>query len=469
MTTQTIRNRFGFGIGTIGRDACYTLISMYLLFYLSDVLEVSNGVFAAVTIVLVVARLFDAVNDPVMGVIVDNTHGRHGKFKPWILGGAIPAAALTVVLFTPLPLGDAAFVAVFTVVYLAWEISYTANDIGYWSMLPALTEDQKERERIGAVARICASIGVFIVVVGIVPVSNALGDLIGDMRWSYFLVALILAVVLLVFQLTMLVLVREDRTVAVPSQTRFRELVTVIFRNDQLLAATASLLLFMAAFTTTTSFGIYYFRYVYGDEGMYAMFAAVLGVSQLGGLAVYPLLSRRFTRRTLFTSALVVVAAGYVLLFLTPPGGLVPMVVAGVGIFSAQAMIQLQMLMFIADTVEYGEHKLGRRNDSVTLSLQPFIYKLGSAVASGIVGWTVLASGMKEADDASAMTDGGTLLVKIMMIVVPALLIVASYLVYRRFYTLDEAGYARIVEALRLRRAAEHTDDEHTGDDHARP
>jgi len=129
-------------------------------------------------------------------------------------------------------------------------------------------------------------------------------------------------------------------------------------------------------------------------------------------------------------------------------------VVAGVAVFAAQAMIQVQMLMFIADTVEYGEHKLGRRNDSVTLSLQPFIYKLSSAVASGIVGWSVIASGIKDADSAADMTDDGIFLVKAVMFIVPAVLIAVSYLVYRRFYVLSESRYADIVGELTVRRAA---------------
>jgi melibiose permease/lactose/raffinose/galactose permease len=461
---QTLRNRFGFGLGTVGRDAAYTLINLYLLFYLSDVLRVSTPAFAGVTIVLVVARLFDAVNDPFMGVIVDNTRSRFGKFKPWILGGLLLSTALTIVMFTPMQLGDAAFIAVFAVVYLAWEISYTANDIGYWSMLPALSQDQKEREKIGSVARICSAIGAFTMVIAIVPVSTAIGEAIGDMRWSYFWVACGAAALMLVFQLVMLVLVREDRNiVAVEERTRFRDLVQVIFRNDQLMAVTISLALFMTAFTTTINFGIYYFRYVYGDENVYAVFALVLGVSQITALALYPVISRLGSRRRIFTIAISVVAVGYVVFFLAPPGGLAVIVVAGVAIFAAQAVLQLLMLMFITDTVEYGQHKFGRRNDSVTLSLQPFIYKLGSALASGIVGWTVIASGMKDAGDAAGMTDSGVLLVKTMMLLAPVAMIVVSYLLWLRFYRLDEGRYAQIVEELRLRREAQPTGDDGRG------
>jgi sugar (glycoside-pentoside-hexuronide) transporter len=432
-TTHRLRNRFGFGLGTIGRDAGYTLISMFLLFYLSDILSVSTPVF--------------------VGVLVDNTRTRWGKFKPWILVGAVIAGVLMLLLFTPFSLDDAAFVVVFSAVYLAWSIAFAANDIGYWSMLPALSQEQPERERIGAFARICASIGTFGMVVAIVPVSTAIGEAIGDIRWSFFVVALGVVALTITLQGVMLLMTRENRELSGQPHTRFRELVSVIFRNDQLLAVAVAFVLFNVAFAITTNFGIYYFKYVYGDEGMYSVFTLVLGVSQLTALVLYPTVARRMSRRTLFTIALGFVVVGYGLFFLTPPGGLPLIIVAGVAVFAAQAMIQVHMLMFIADTVEYGEHKLGRRNDGVTLSLQPFIYKLSSAVATGVVGWAVIASGIKDAGD-GPIADGGELLVRSVMFIVPAVLIALSYLVYRRFYVLDAARYAAIVDELRARREA---------------
>lgn len=455
MAEVTRRNRYGFGVGTIGRDTAYTLVSLYLLFYLSDVLRVSTAAFAGVTIVMVLARVFDAVSDPFIGVIIDNTRTRWGKFKPWILVGLVGSTVLMVLMFTPNGLGDAAFIAVFAVVYVAWSISYTVNDVGYWSMLPALSQDQKEREKIGAVARICSAIGAFSMVVGIVPISTLIGEAIGDMRWSYFWVAIGAAVLMIIFQAVTLLLVRENRTLLVAGEhTRFRDLARIIFRNDQLMAVTVSLALFMIAFTTTISFGIYYFRYIYGDEGTYAIFAVVLGVSQITAFATYPLFSKLASRKTLFSIAVAVISVGYVVFFFAPAGGLVLVVIAGVAIFAAQAVLQLLMLMFISDTVEYGQYKFGKRNDSVTLSLQPFIYKLGSAVASGIVGWTVIASGMKDAGDASGMTEAGITLVKSMMLIAPLAMILVSFVLWLRFFRLDEARYAEILADLEARRVA---------------
>ena len=93
-----------------------------------------------------------------MGILVDNTKSRWGKFKPWILFGVLTSAVMSVLMFTDFHLRGMEYVLIFLLVYVLWEISFTANDISYWSMLPALSRDQKERERIGAVARICANI-----------------------------------------------------------------------------------------------------------------------------------------------------------------------------------------------------------------------------------------------------------------------------------------------------------------------
>ena len=111
-----------------------------------------------------------------MGMLVDNTKTRWGKFKPWILIGAILSSIFTIIFFYDFKIGGLGFVFVFTVNYLLWEISYTANDIAYWSMLPSLSKNQKEREKIGAIARICANLGMFTLVVGITGFTQFLAE-----------------------------------------------------------------------------------------------------------------------------------------------------------------------------------------------------------------------------------------------------------------------------------------------------
>ena len=448
------RNRYTFGLGTVGRDMVYTLISMYLMFYLTDIKVLDTNTLWWVTAIILGARIFDAFNDPVMGMIVDNTHTRWGKFKPWILIGVILSGILTILLFTETGLTGGAYIATFGILYVAWGICYTMNDISYWSMLPSLSQDQKEREKIGSVARICANVGLFFVVALVVPITEWLGGMTGSMQKGYMLFAIILVTVMVVFQMVTVIGVKEPEESRERSRehTTFKELVRVIFHNDQLLIAAISMALFMIGYTTTTSFGLYYFKYVYGDEGMYSIFAVILGVSQITALSVFPMFSKKFPRKKLYLFATILVVTGYLIFFVAPTDTMLFIGIAGVLLFIGQAFIQLMMLMFLTDSVEYGEWKFGKRNDSITLSLQPFINKMGGAVASGIVGATVIISGMQEAQTAADMTEGGLLIFKAAMMILPLLCILVGFLIYRSKYILDEEMYEKIVEEIRERK-----------------
>lgn len=442
------RNHFTFGLGTIGRDMLYSLISMYLIFYLTDILMLSNATLGWITLIIMGARIFDAVNDPIMGVIVDNTKSKFGKFKPWIALGALFSGAFTILLFTDFSLTGAGYIGFFAAIYILWGIGFTANDISYWSMLPSLSMNQKDREKIGAFARICANIGLFTVVAGIVPITNALGDALGSMKKAYFVFSIIIVVIMWLGQCITLFGVKETKAIIKQEEkTTLKGMVRAIFKNDQLLFTAISMALFMIGYVTTTSFGLYFFKYAYGNEGMYAMFAIILGVSQIIALLVFPLFSKRFDRKKLYTGASILVVLGYIVFFFSPMK-MIFIGTAGILIFLGQAFIQLLMLMFLADTVEYGQWKLGRRNESVTFALQPFINKIGGAVASGIVGLTLIISGINEATSSADVTEEGLLIMKLSMLIIPLLLILAGYFIYRKKYIIDKKMFDRILGEL---------------------
>lgn len=445
------RNKYFFSLGTIGRDMLYTLISMYLMFYMSEILNVSNWTLGWITVIMMAMRIWDAVNDPVMGVIVDNTRSRWGKFKPWIASGALISSIFTVLFFVNFGSDGTQFIVVFTIIYILWEISFTANDIAYWSMMPTLTIDQKERERIGAMARICANIGLALVVVGITPITQALGGLTGSMQTGYLIFAIIIAVIMIGGQCFTLFGVKENKTMFVQQdRTTLRELGRAIFKNDQLLVLAISMTLFMIGYSITTSFGQYFFKYAYGDEGMYSLFGGVLILSQIGALFVFPLFSKRYSRKILYGASTVLVVAGYIVFFLAPMD-MIFISLAGMLIFIGQAFIQLLMLVFLADSIEYGQWKLGKRNESVTFSIQPFINKIGSAAASGVVGVTIIVSGINEAVTPKDVTPEGLLIMKAAMLILPLISIVIGYLVYRFMFKIDKKFFDQIVADLKDR------------------
>src|SRR5690554_6530413 len=214
----------------------YAMVTMYLIFFLTDILGVSSATLWWINGIILLARIFDAANDPVMGVIVDNTRTKYGKFKPWIAFGAVFSGIITVLLFTDFGLTGTAFVVVFGILYLLWGIAYTTNDISYWSMLPALSMDQKEREKIGSFAKICANIGLFTVVAGIVPLTTMLGERFDSMTQSYTFFTLALVVVMWLGQAITLIGVKEKKDAfKVEEATTLKGMLRAIIDNDQLL------------------------------------------------------------------------------------------------------------------------------------------------------------------------------------------------------------------------------------------
>lgn len=445
------RNRLCFGLGTIGRDMFYTMVSMFLMTYITEVLIVPDQTLMMLTGVLTALRIFDAFNDPVMGVLVDNTRSRFGKFKPGMVIGALVGAACMLLMFFDMGLTGARYAVVFALCYLLWDIFYGLNDIAYWSMLPALSTDQTQREKIGSFARICANIGMFAVVVGILPVTNAIAQGTGNLKQAWFIFALIVVALMLGFQAITWFGVKEKKDYFKEEEkTSLKEMIGVLFKNDQLLWVAVSMSLFMIGYSITTSFGVHYFKYIYGDENMYSIFAAVLGVSQLTALGLFNQVRKPFTRRQLYTGATVLVVLGYVLFFFSPMN-MVFIGIAGVLIFVGQAFIQMLMLMFLADTIEYGQWKLGKRNESITFSVQPFINKIGGAIANGVLGVTLVLSGVNSAKSAAEVTAQGAATVKVSMMIIPLIAIILGYVIYMKKFTIDEKRYGEILEDLKQR------------------
>lgn len=444
MKSNTKRNRYMFGLGTVGRDMMYTMVSMFLMVFLTEILNLPDSTMWWMTGAMTILRIFDAVNDPVMGFLVDNTHSRFGKFKPWIIIGGILGGILTVLLFFDFGLTGAGYVTMFVIIYLLWDLTYGANDIAYWSMLPSLTLNQKEREKTGAFARICANVGLFATVVAIIPVTNAIG---GDKRaWQIAVIAIV--IITWAFLCFTVFGVKEDKSIQVEGEsTSLKEMFRVLFKNDQLLYTAISMGLFMIGYVTTTAFGTYYFKYAFRDENMYSVFAALLGVSQLVALSVFPLFSKKFSRKSLYTFSTILVVMGYLIFFLAPMNMLY-IAAAGILLFVGEAFIQLLMLMFLTDTVEYGQWKLGNRNESITFSVQPFINKIGGAIANGIVGITLILSGINAANTPDDVTDSGLLMMKVAMLILPLIFIVIGYIIYKKKFKIDKEMFDRIIGDL---------------------
>ena len=464
MDKQMRRNKICFGLGTVGRDALYSLVSMYLLVHLTDVVTFSDGGLAAVGVLLTCFGVFDAIIDPFVGAIVDNTKTKWGKFKPWILIGMIGTGLLTVLMFHNFNMGETEHIILLAVTYLLFSIFFSLNDIAYWSLMPAISKDQTVREGVGAFARICANVGMFSMVLIYLNVPGFFGDM--SKRDAYFIFAIIIAVIMWVFQSITLFGVKEDRSqLEKAEKTTLKDLIRALAGNDQLLITALSMVLFMIGYCTTTGFGTYYFKYAYKDEGMYMVFAAVLAVAQLTALMVFPLFRKKFSRKQLYTGSMIAVAISYIVFFLSFEW-LPLVVIAGLGLFFAQAFIQLLMLLFLADAVEYGEWKLGKRNEAASFAVQPFINQFGGAISKGIVSFTLIISGINmianDLADAgnnqdlineiiNATPDSAIWIMKLSMMILPLICILIGFVLYQKKFKIDEEFYSQIIKDLEER------------------
>ena len=466
------RNRFCFGLGTVGRDALYSLVSMYLLVHLTDVVRFSDGGLAVIGTMLTLFGIFDAIIDPFVGAVVDNTKTRWGKFKPWIFVGMIGTAILTFLMFHNFEMTETGHIALLAATYLLFSIFFSLNDIAYWSLMPAISKDQKVREGVGAFARICANVGMFAMVLIYLSVPDLFSGLGLNERDSYFVFAIIVAVIMMLFQSVTLVGVKEDRTqLAQVERTTLKDLWRALIKNDQLLVTAISMALFMIGYCTTTAFGTYYFKYAVGDEGLYMVFAAVLAVAQLSALSLFPLFRKKFTRKQLYTGSMIAVTVSYIIFFLSFEW-LPLIVIAGLGLFFAQAFIQLLMLLFLADAVEYGEWKLGKRNEAASFAVQPFINQFGGAMSKGVVSFTLIISGLnmianeiglypdREAEIVAGIPDASIWIMKISMMILPLVCILVGFILYQKKFKIDEKMYAEIVADLEKKNALEEKKDE---------
>ncbi|MBQ7408513.1 MAG: MFS transporter [Clostridia bacterium] len=461
MDKQMKRNKICFGLGTIGRDALYSLVSMYLLVHLTDVVGFSDSGLGVIGVMLTLFGIFDAVIDPFVGAIVDNTKTKWGKFKPWIFIGMIGTGILTVLMFHNFNMSERAHIVLLAATYLLFSIFFSLNDIAYWSLMPAISKDQSVREGVGAFARICANVGMFSMVLIYLNVPGFFGGM--SERNAYFIFAIIVAIIMCLFQSVTLVGVKEDRSqLERTERTTLKDLFRALIGNDQLLVTALSMALFMIGYCTTTGFGTYYFKYAYKDEGMYMVFAAVLAVAQLTALAVFPLFRKKFSRKQLYTGSMIAVTLSYVIFFLSFE--VLPLVlIAGLVLFFAQAFIQLLMLLFLADAVEYGEWKLGKRNEAASFAVQPFINQFGGAASKGVISFTLIVSGINMIANAAAADPAraeeiinstpteAIWIMKIAMMILPLICILVGFVLYSKKFKIDEQMYAKILSDLETR------------------
>ncbi len=451
----TAKQKAAFGIGAVGKDMVYALSASYVMYFYQDVLRLSA---TFVGLILMIARVFDALNDPFMGVIVAKTRTRWGRFRPWILTGTVLNALVLYALFAAPDLSQAGMMVYFSIVYILWGVTYTMMDIPYWSMIPAVTSTPADRENLSVVGRTCAGVGAALIAMFTMLLVGALG---GDSeRAGFKYVALIVSVVFVVTEIVCCAEMKESNQTEMKTAT-VKEMFRALFSNDQAIVVVLSIVLINSALYLTSNFVIYFFKYDFGGAGWkesYTLFSTIGGAAQiLGMMLLYPLLRKKLSNTGVFTLSLVLALGGYGLLLALClaglSGNLIALCVPGVVVFACNGMLSVLTTLFLSNSVDYGQLKTGRREESVIFSMQTFVVKAASGVAVFLTGIGLDLIGLvgdTEETGAVAAQSAGTLLgLRLMMTVLPMLVLLAALLLFRRKFILTDEKAAEISRQLR--------------------
>ncbi|WED22310.1 melibiose:sodium transporter MelB [Vibrio sp. JC009] len=435
-STITLKTKLSYGLGALGKDFACAPIYIFLMFYFTDVANLSA---AFVGTIFLAARVLDAVTDPMMGVICDNTRSKFGKFRPWIVIGTILNAVVLVGLFATHMFEGTALYVYAAAAYILWGLTYTIMDIPYWSMIPALSDSRQEREKLVVWPRLFASLAWFVTGTYGLHIVGELGN--GDQGTGFFNVACLIAVLFVMSAFLIARNVKEKATVeetAKAEKFNFKDVMVIIGQNDQLKALIGSVLSFQVANMLVGGFAIYYFTYALGNADLFPVYMGIAGAAEVAGVFLFPRIANLLPRKHLWMMACgFPILSCLILVFMGvfTPGSTLLIGLSGAAIkFGVGTANALQTVM-LADVVDYGEHKTGRRSESVIFSVQTMLVKFAGAAGGFIVGVGLSAVGYVPNVEQTADTIFG---LQFMMLGLPAIMMVISAVIYKRYYRLHE-------------------------------
>ena len=476
------RNLIFYPLGTIGRDMMYYLFNNCILTYILFTKQLTSKQLISITAIMVAARIFDALNDPIMGNIIERTRTRWGKFKPWLLAGVLSTSIVIYLAFNS-SLQGWPFIIFFGFIYFAYSITYTMHDISYWGMIPSLSRDADLRNQYTSRATFCAGVGSTLASV-LIPIfttgDKALG---GSAGTAYGIIALVIACMGPLFILFTLLGVKENRGEEEPKmKLKFSMITRTIRQNDQL--RWMILIFLLQQIGNSLVFGgigssFIYFRYGY-EGGLYSLFSMVGVAATAVLMLIYPALSRKYTRRRLMNGLMIMVVLGSVTELVS--GWLMPANMTSFYVLTLGYMIvnlglygfYLIMMISIINTVEYNQLKTGHRNEAIITSMRPLLTKMGSAIVVALTSLTYLIFRVTEKTNAiadfeqqaqlgtitdsarmegikgviSTVSNDQTTGLLMAMVLIPLVFGFISYLLYQRYYKLDEKTYQEICEQL---------------------
>lgn len=443
--------KLGYGLGDTASNFYFQVFNIFLLYYYTDIFGLSA---AAVGTMFIVTKIVDAASDPIMGLIADRTETRWGKFRPYILWGAIPYAVLGYAMFASPDLSDTGKLVYAYVTYTLMMLAYTAINVPYSALMGVISPSSVERTKVASYRFICAFAAAWLIGTFVTPLKNILG---GDNEALGFQLTMAIFAVASVALFWVCFATTKERVRPVQTDSDVRLDFKALLSNGPWMVLFAAAIFTLMNVAVRNGTILYYFKYYVGDDGTpiflifdktavfmsLGLFAMVLGTSLASTLCKY------FEKRTLLITLTILNAIAMALFYITPPDQYWLMVTINcIGALISGPTPPLVWAMY-TDTADYGEWKTGRRITGLTFSSLQFAQKLGLAVGAGLAGIILGWFGFVANETQTAESMAG---IRFLFSILPAILAIAGAVAIF-FYKIDSKTIKTVESELQERHA----------------
>jgi len=387
-SARTMRN--SIIIAGFGQNMVLTFVSTFILLYLTQYVKISKEGLIAVTTILAAAKVFDAVNDPIMGVFVDKTRSRWGKLRPYILFSALPVAFFSAILFCIPAVSEAGKLAFFAVMLVLWDLAYTACDVPFWGLIGSAFVDE-ERARVISYVRAFGAIALGLATLGGPWLAKLLSFSAETTAAGWRRAAIAICIVGMSMFLLAFFNTRERHLPPEEGVSLKALLVTFVKNKPLTLVLLGSILGFGR--NIVQAGGAVFAVIAYANEGYFTLIGAAIILGMVAASFLAPLLLKKISAKPLMIYSTLIASVVYAAMYfagfqnLYVMMGMIFLTGVTLGVFS---VVQTTM---IADAVDSAERKTGVRNDGISFSSLTFVSKLMGSLAVLVFGMMLAYAG----------------------------------------------------------------------------
>ena len=439
----SVREKFGYGLGDFAANIIFQTVMIFLMYFYTDIFGIPV---AAVGTLFLLSRIWDAINDPLMGSIADRTRSQHGRFRPWIRWTAVPFGVMAVLMFSTPDLGVTGKIIYAYVTYILMMTIYTANNIPYGALSAVMTSDSVERTSLNAYRFVLAMVAGLMIQALTLPLIDLLG---GDNKaQGYQLTMAIFATLAVVFFFITFYTTKERIEPPKGQATPVKDDLRDLLHNRPWVVLFFMGLVTFIFLSLRLAVGLYYFQYYVGDESLFTMFAVVGTVGMILGIPLSKPLTRKFGKKNIYITSNLLAGLAILGLFLPSPEQykVAYLLSALVGFFSGPG-VPILWAMY-ADVADYSEWKFGRRATGIIFSAATFGQKFGWGIGGALTGWLLALFNYvpNQAQGPEALLG-----IKLMLSIIPGTLMLLS-VVLLFYYNLSESFMKEIQLELASRR-----------------